>query len=449
MPAKKEKQPLSVTHPELAKEADGWDPSLFTPGSGKKMNWVCNLSHTWAAKIANRAGSGKNGCPYCTNSKCLTGYNDLKTLYPELAMEADGWDPSKVLAGGSARLQWKCSIGHIWETRVAHRTKSKSGCPYCTNKKVLAGFNDLATTHPELVYEADGWDPTTIVSGSDVKRKWKCSKGHVWRASTDARSGRGKTGCPVCSGNTVMAGFNDLATTHPKLSSEAVGWEAAKVSAGSGVNRKWRCPRGHIYSATVASRVAGSSCGYCTNRKALPGYNDLKTLYPEIAIEADGWDPSNVLAGSTLIKSWKCPEGHKWKVRVAHRTVDGSGCPGCTKTGFNPEKRGYIYLLEHPEWKMYQIGITNVPENRTHKHSQKGWKIIEIRGPMDGHLTLNWETDILRMLKAKGADLSNSKIAGKFDGYSEAWSKSTFEAKTLMELMRLTEEFEEKSLKKN
>lgn len=30
VPTKTEKQPLSVTHPELAKEAVGWDPSKFT-----------------------------------------------------------------------------------------------------------------------------------------------------------------------------------------------------------------------------------------------------------------------------------------------------------------------------------------------------------------------------------------------------------------------------------
>jgi hypothetical protein len=29
-------------------------------------------------------------------------------------------------------------------------------------------------------------------------------------------------------------------------------------------------------------------------------------------------------------------------------------------------------------------------------------------------------------------------------GYSEAWSKSTFEVKSIIELMKLTEEFEEK-----
>jgi len=91
---------------------------------------------------------------------------------------------------------------------------------------------------------------------------------------------------------------------------------------------------------------------------------------------------------------------------------------------------------------MYQIGITNYPDQRLHSHGLLGWDVLELRGPMDGHLTQQWETAILRLLKARGADLSNAKIAGKFDGFSEAWSKSTFEVKSIKELMRLTEEFE-------
>ena len=94
---------------------------------------------------------------------------------------------------------------------------------------------------------------------------------------------------------------------------------------------------------------------------------------------------------------------------------------------------------------MLQIGITNFPDNRLQSHKRLGWELLELRGPMDGHLTQQWETAILRMLKAKGADLSNTKIAGKFDGYSEAWSESTFQATSIKELMRLTEEFEAKS----
>ena len=94
---------------------------------------------------------------------------------------------------------------------------------------------------------------------------------------------------------------------------------------------------------------------------------------------------------------------------------------------------------------MLQIGITNSHDNRLKDHKKLGWEELELRGPMDGHLTQQWETAILRMLKAKGADLSNSKIAGKFDGYSEAWSKLTFEVKSIKELMKLTEEFEDDS----
>ena len=65
---------------------------------------------------------------------------------------------------------------------------------------------------------------------------------------------------------------------------------------------------------------------------------------------------------------------------------------------------------------MLQIGISNIPDDRLNRHERLGWKTKELRGPMDGHLTQQWESAILRMLKAKGADLSNSKIAGKFDG---------------------------------
>lgn len=67
---------------------------------------------------------------------------------------------------------------------------------------------------------------------------------------------------------------------------------------------------------------------------------------------------------------------------------------------------------------------------------------------MDGHLTQQWETAILRMLKARGADLSNESIAGKFDGYSEAWSKLKFEATSLKQLMEMTDLFEDRIQRK-
>jgi hypothetical protein len=173
----------------------------------------------------------------------------------------------------------------------------------------------------------------------------------------------------------------------------------------------------------------------------LIGFNDLATTHPELAKEVDGWDPTSITATSGHYRKWRCSVGHTWSARVINRGY-GVGCASCAKYGYNPSNDGYLYFLIHQQWEMLQIGITNAPDDRLAKHKRNGWRLLELRGPMDGHLTQQWETAILRMLKANGADLFNSKIAGKFDGYSEAWSKSTFEVSSIRELMKLTEEFE-------
>lgn len=79
--------------------------------------------------------------------------------------------------------------------------------------KVLAGYNDLATTHPDLAKQADGWDPTTVSAGAEKARLWRCELGHQWSAAVFSRS-RGN-GCPICAGQRVLAGYNDLAALRP------------------------------------------------------------------------------------------------------------------------------------------------------------------------------------------------------------------------------------------
>jgi hypothetical protein len=301
----------------------------------------------------------------------------LSKTHPKLAKEAYGWDPEKLTIGTGQKVSWICTLGHIYEAKLGNRIYQKSNCPICGNKKVLAGFNDLATKFPKIAKEADGWDPTTVIAGSNKKFSWKCPIGHKYVSRLNARMGKHRIGC-----------------------------------------------------------------GVCANQKVLAGFNDLATKFPEIAKEADGWDPTTTVSGSDAKKSWKCPMEHKWIATINNRT-NGRGCPTCAIYGYDPNLSGYLYFIEHPDWEMFQIGITNVPDDRLKDHKRLGWELLELRGPMDGHLTQQWETAILRMLKAKGADLSNREIAGKFDGYSEAWSKSTFPVKSIKELMRLTEEFEE------
>lgn len=435
---------LAESHPEIAAEADGWDPKTLDSSSGKKVEWKCSLGHKWSTKLNYRVSRGSK-CPYCLNQKVWVGFNDFATTHPELARELVDSDGRDFVAGSFSKIQkWRCPKGHIYEAKVAYRATRNQGCPVCSGRQVLAGFNDLATTHPELAKEAYDFNPTEFSSGSHKSVKWKCPRGHIYSSVLKQRTTGNKSGCSVCSGNQVMQGVNDLATTDPELSLEAYGWDPKTITRSSNKKREWSCKFSHIWTASVNSRTnMKSGCPVCAGKKIEPGFNDLLTLFPDIARQADGWNPSIVLAGTHQKYGWVCQEGHKWKSVVKDRTSRGDGCPSCATYGFNPNLNGYLYFLQHRMWQMFQIGITNFPDDRIKSHQKLGWELVEVRGPMDGHLTQQWETAILRMLKAKGADLSNEKIAGKFDGYSEAWSKSTFQTTSIKELMKLTELFEE------
>jgi len=101
-----------------------------------------------------------------TRKILIIGENDLCTVFPEVANEADGWDASTYLPGSNKKKWWKCKFGHRWEATIYDRTgRDKTGCPYCSNKKVLAGFNDLKTRHPEIAKQACGWDPSSVMPG--------------------------------------------------------------------------------------------------------------------------------------------------------------------------------------------------------------------------------------------------------------------------------------------
>ena len=324
---------LATTNPELAAQADGWDPATVKAGSKKKMQWQCQRGHIWQATVSNR--SLGNGCPFCSGHKAIVGETDLATTNPELAAQADGWDPATVKAGSSKNLSWRCAIGHVWKTSVVDRAGG-AGCPVCAGQKVLSGFNDLATTNPELAAQADGWDPTTVTEKSGKRKNWKCDLGHAWEAVIGSRaSGHG---CPMCSGHTVIPGQTDLATINPELAAQADGWDPTAVTSKSGQKVRWKCKFGHSWAAAVSTRAKGHGCPMCSGHTVIPGQTDLATINPELAAQADGWDPTAVTSKSGQKVRWKCDLGHSWEASVSSR-ANGNGCPYCASQkvliGFN------------------------------------------------------------------------------------------------------------------
>ena len=273
---------LKTINPKLAgewnyKKNGALKPERVTVKSGKKVWWKCKKGHEWEATIASRANG--NGCPYCSGLYAINGETDLKTINPKLA---DEWDdekngdlkPENFTANSGQKVWWKCSKGHEWQASIDSRNKGK-GCPICLNKKILKGYNDLATLNPKLASE---WNcdknsnlrPEDFALGSHYKAWWKCSKGHEW--TTTIKSRNSGMGCPYCSGRYAIKGENDLQTVNPTLAKEwdfekNNGLTPADVKVNSNYKVWWRCQKGHEWQAIVASRNRGNGCPYCAWEK--------------------------------------------------------------------------------------------------------------------------------------------------------------------------------------
>ena len=330
---------LATTNPELSKEVSPDSKIKATEvsvGSNRKLLWRCRTGHEWEATVKNR--SKGNGCPYCSNRKLLPGFNDLTTTNPILTKEVSPNSKIKateVTAFSDKKLSWRCNKGHYWEAIVSSRSRG-NGCPYCSNKKTLTGINDLDTTNPELAKEVSPDSKikaTEITAGSKKRILWRCSKGHEWGAKVNNRS-KGE-GCPYCSNQKLLLGFNDLTTTNPELAKEVSPEskiKAREVMAFSNRKILWKCSKGHEWEAVVANRSQGRGCPYCSNKKILPGFNDLMTVNLELAKEVSPESKIKaieVTTGSNKKLLWRCSKGHEWKTTVKTRSR-GKGCPKCS-----------------------------------------------------------------------------------------------------------------------
>jgi len=109
------------------------DPQKLTPGSGKEAHWICPKGHKWTASIYHRARRGQS-CPYCSNQRVLSGYNDLQSQRPDLMDEWDYEtniiDPSTVAVKSNKPANWICPKGHKY-TKAIYKRVNGEGCPNC------------------------------------------------------------------------------------------------------------------------------------------------------------------------------------------------------------------------------------------------------------------------------------------------------------------------------
>lgn len=301
---------------------------------------------------------------------------------PEFVQE---WDfekndditPEMVNSLSNDKYWWICPNGHSYLATPVSRTSGKTGCPYCSNHKVLPGFNDLATRYPDIAKEWDyeknnGVKPDQVLPGSQKHYYWKCDKGHSFRMRPNERTSS-KQSCPYCSGHAVLKGFNDIPTTNPEILEiwdyEKNSKDPSELSAGSGYDAWWICNQGHSWHKSIVRQIQHNYCPVCSGKTLVSGINDLSTTHPGLVKEWD-YENNSPLTPDKITRLysnkvwWKCSVcGYQWSTLIAVR-LKGAGCPKC---GYSSKMQTTIIKNARLKGRDLQHKFPNIAEEWDHK----------------------------------------------------------------------------------
>ena len=247
-----------------------------------------------------------------------------------------------------SKVRIRCKKHGIFEqTATSHvNPKIKAGCPYCAGKAVFQGENDLLSQAPKIAQyfdkEMNQCAASEVFVKSNKKYWWNCDNGlnHKYQMKLLNKVNRNQ-GCPICSGQQLLTGFNDLLTKYPNIAKE---WDydlnenkPSDYTYGSGYKAWWKCDEcGESYQSYINVHIRGHKCPYCSGQKVLSGKNDLVTLFPDIAVEysEDNELPANKISAHTHKKvKWICSHcNQEYLASPGHRTSnDKTGCPYCKR----------------------------------------------------------------------------------------------------------------------
>jgi hypothetical protein len=340
-----EENNLLATNPELAAE---WHPDKngtltpenVTPGSNKKVWWLCPKGHEWAVAVLNR--SQGTGCPYCANKK-VGPDNSLATLKPEIAQE---WDfernkdltPDDVTPGRDKKAWWLCQRGHSWEALIKDRTRGV-GCPVCspnTSKLEIRIFTEL-----DGLFDNVQWQEKIEGKECDVylpdNRLGVEVDGYYWHKNKDSQD-REKTK------HFRRHGIDLIRVREPKLPRLSdvdvlVGSKEGQYSVFCRLLQEIADLRPEVsrrikgYISTNQFQHNWQYREICANLPGPPPHLSVAKLRPDLASQ---WHlaknrpllPEHFSLGSKHQAWWICDLGHEWQANILNR-ANGSGCPYC------------------------------------------------------------------------------------------------------------------------
>jgi hypothetical protein len=129
--------------------------------------------------------------------------DQIRKLLAERNYLADKYiDVSQVRTG--KEYEFICDKGHVFTSLVSNVFQTgKFGCPICSGRRVLKGYNDLWTTHPKIAAMLkDPEDGYKYNAGSNKRLTWICPDCGTEKSAMPAKVTIQNSLCTLCSSDT-------------------------------------------------------------------------------------------------------------------------------------------------------------------------------------------------------------------------------------------------------
>ena len=365
-------------------------PDEITDNNNDSYWFLCEKGHHYSTKLKTAVANSFH-CMICSKKILQKGVNTLLDTTPLLAKEwalSNERGPETVADNTRMPVNWICpTCNGEYSAHINDRQVGDDACPYCTNKKVLAGYNTFDITQPELVKE---WSLNNERPASDFfdtsayTALWNCPTCHGEYSARIRDREVGDDACPYCTNRKTLAGYNTLEITQPALATEWSRNNERPITDffdTSAYMALWNCPTCNgEYPARIRDREVGDdACPYCTNRKTLAGYNTLEITQPALATE---WSRNNerpitdFFDTSAYMALWNCPTCNgEYPARIRDREVGDDACPYCNGRkvlpGFNSFNKNHPDLMEY--WDYINNYLLCNPNEIGDNYNEKVW----------------------------------------------------------------------------
>lgn len=306
--------------------------------SGTKVSLVCSKGH--CVTLAPSKFKSGTGCSVCACNSIDKAKIDFQNLLDDL-----GWsfDVNQKYINRKTKIGLVCDKGHHIEVTPRH-LKDYKICTLCTSDGRKHHFEK------EVVVAGWGFCKDYEYRNTYTSVKLLCREGHEVNISPSRF--RQNKGCMKCRTYKSQKVFENLVVSSGWVFSEKYYYTDTITKV------QLYCSEGHLCEITPASFKSGTRCNECAFNNQARAKRDF-----EDAVRDRGWKfGKDYLYQGVFVKvPLVCVNEHICHIRP-HSFKGGTGCPKCTKYGYDPSLPACFYVQSLSDNGIilgYKIGITN------------------------------------------------------------------------------------------